>query len=163
MAGAYVRLHGLCIAINADADRDRRQIHDEMIAGAVIAMTATTANAEQNKLVITPLAKTTSTITGQAIVLPQSSPEVTATIYEIPPKTRMPPHRHPHPRYGYMLSGQLRVTNTDTGQVSDFSAGDFVVEALQQWHVGENPGDVPLRLLVIDQAPAGTSNVEPKS
>jgi quercetin dioxygenase-like cupin family protein len=137
----------------------------KFIAGALIAMTAgaSSANSAENKVAITPVAKTTSTITGQPIVLPDNKPEVTVTMYEIPPKTRLPVHRHPYPRYGYVLSGQLRVTNADTGTVSDFSVGDFVVESQLQWHVGENPGDTQLKLLVIDQAPAGASNLEPKN
>jgi quercetin dioxygenase-like cupin family protein len=137
----------------------------KLIAGAMVAMTASTVSASgaESKVVVTQLAKTVFTNTGQPLVLPQDNPEVTVAIYEIPPKTRLPAHRHPYPRYGYVLSGQLRVTNSDTGTVGNFSAGDFVVEALNQWHVGENPGDVPLKLLVIDQTPTGTSNVEPKS
>jgi quercetin dioxygenase-like cupin family protein len=131
----------------------------------MVAMTASTASANgaESKVVVTQLAKTVSTNTGQPLVLPQDNPEVMVAIYEIPPKTGLPAHRHPYPRYGYVLSGQLRVTNSDTGTVGNFSAGDFVVEALDQWHVGENPADTPLKLLVIDQTPAGISNVEPKS
>jgi quercetin dioxygenase-like cupin family protein len=131
----------------------------------VIAMKKTTISAgdDDNTAIVKAIAKTALTVTGQPILLPKDGPEVTVTMYDVPPRTRMPAHRHPHPRYGYVLSGHLRVTNFDAETVGNFSEGDFVVEARMQWHVGENPGDTPLKLLVIDQTPPGTSNIEAKT
>jgi quercetin dioxygenase-like cupin family protein len=129
----------------------------------IVETSATGAMASASEMVVTPVAKTSLTITGQPIVLPGDNPEVTVSILEVAPGAALPQHRHPHPRYGYILSGQLRVKNADTGMVYDFHAGDFAVESRGQWHSGENPGHVPLKLLVIDQAPAGVSNIELKS
>lgn len=114
----------------------------------------------QDKVVVQSVAKLTTTISGQPIAVPMDNVEVTVSVYEIPPGSALPQHRHPHARYGYVLSGQLRVTNSETGKVSDFSTGDFVVESIGQWHSGTNPGQLPLKLLVIDQAPQGAANVE---
>lgn len=135
----------------------------KLIAGAMIVMTAGTAYAGGNKVVVTPVTKTTTTITGQPILLPDGNPEVTVSIYEIPPGANLPQHRHPSARYGYMLSGHLRITNADTGEVSDFKEGDFIVESRGQWHSAVNPDDEPIKLLVIDQAPVGAKTVEPRS
>lgn len=126
----------------------------------LIAASFGAAHAE-DRVVVTPVAKLTTTISGQPIVLPTDNPQVTVSVYEIAPGASLPQHRHLYPRYGYVLSGKLRVTNADTGKVADFAAGGFIVESLDQWHSGANPGTEPLRLLVIDQAPAGVNNVEP--
>jgi len=107
-----------------------------------------------DKVVVTPVTKATTTVSGQPIVLPEHNPEVSVSLYEIAPGAALPQHRHHYPRYGYVISGQLRVTNTETGKTYDFGPGGFIVEALDQWHYGENPGSTPLKLLVIDQAPA---------
>ncbi len=136
----------------------------KLIAGAMIAMAASTmtASSSESKVVVTPVTRTTTTMTGQPIALPDGNPEVTVSIYEIPPGARLPQHRHPSIRYGYMLSGRLQVTNADTGTVSDFRQGDFIVESLGQWHSAVNPGNEAIRLLVIDQAPVGATIVEPR-
>lgn len=115
-----------------------------------------------NAVKIDPVADLTKTISGQSIVLPPGEIEVLASIYNIPPGMVLPVHRHRYPRYGYVLSGQLQVMNQETGKVSRFSVGDFVSESVGQWHTGTNPGSVPLKLLVIDQAPRGETNVELK-
>lgn len=130
------------------------------IAGLVVA--SVVAAHAQDKVVVTPVAKANTTVSGQPIALPTVNPEVAVSVYEIPPGAALAQHRHPYPRYGYVLSGQLRVTNLDTGVVTDVAAGGFLVEALGQWHYGENPGTETLKLLVIDQAPTGVVNVEPR-
>ncbi|HEY9211362.1 MAG TPA: cupin domain-containing protein, partial [Ancylobacter sp.] len=37
--------------------------------------------------------------------------------------------------------------------------GDFIVEAISQWHKGATIGDVPVKLLVIDQVEGDQNNV----
>lgn len=111
-------------------------------------------------VVVKQVAKLEATVTGQPIVLPQAPSEVSVSIYEISPAAQLPEHRHPFPRYGYVLAGQLRVTNAETGKVADFKVGDFVVESLNQWHTGSNPGTKNLKLLVIDQTLTGVGNLE---
>lgn len=136
----------------------------KLIAGLaiVMGMGTMTASGAENKVVVTPVTKTTTTMTGQPIALPDGNPEVTVSIYEIPPGAKLPQHRHPSIRYGYVLSGHLQVTNADAGTVSDFRRGDFIVESIGQWHSAVNAENEPIKLLVIDQAPVGAKTVEPR-
>ena len=62
-----------------------------------LAATFGAAHAE-DKVVVTPVAKATTTVSGQPIVLPQDNPEVSVSIYEIPPGAALPQHRHHYPR-----------------------------------------------------------------
>lgn len=106
-------------------------------------------------VVVTPIRSTTVTSTGQPITLPQKNVEVAASIFDIAPGATLPVHKHPFPRYGYVLAGTLKVTNVDTGKSDVFKTGDFIVEMIDQWHQGSNIGADPVKLLVIDQIEAG--------
>ena len=110
------------------------------------------------KVVVTPLASTTVTATGQPITLPQKNAQVLVSSYEIPPGATLPVHKHPFPRYAYVLAGNLQVTNVDTGKSNTYKTGDFIVEMIDQWHQGANIGADPVKLLVIDQVEEGTQN-----
>jgi quercetin dioxygenase-like cupin family protein len=104
---------------------------------------------------VSPLLTTTVTSSGQPIVLPQGNIQLITSIYEIPPGAKLPEHEHNAQRYGYLLSGRLRVTNTETGKSEEFKPGDFIVESRGQWHKAENIGAEPIKLLVIDQVEPG--------
>ena len=106
-------------------------------------------------VVVTPIRSTAVTSTGQPITLPQKNVEVTASIFDIAPGATLPVHKHPFPRYGYVLAGTLKVTNVDTGKTDVFNTGDFIVEMIDQWHQGSNIGVDPVKLLLIDQIEAG--------
>ncbi len=110
-----------------------------------------------NPVVVTPIRSTTVTSTGRPITLPQKDVEVAASIYEIAPGVSLPVHKHPFPRYAYVLAGTLTVTNVDTGQSDTFKTGDFIVEMIDEWHFGSNAGIDPVKLLVIDQIEAGAA------
>jgi quercetin dioxygenase-like cupin family protein len=107
-------------------------------------------------VVVTPVKKTAVTSIGQPITLPQKNVEVTASIYDIAPGATLPVHKHPFPRYAYVLAGTIKVTNADTGKSDVFKTGDFIVEMIDQWHQGSNIGADPVKLLVIDQIEAGS-------
>ena len=107
------------------------------------------------KVVVTPLASTTVTASGQPITLPQKNAQVLVSSYEIPPGATLPVHKHPFPRYAYVLAGNLQVTNVDTGKSNTYKTGDFIVEMIGQWHQGANIGAEPVKLLVIDQVEEG--------
>jgi len=109
-------------------------------------------HAESQQVVVKPVLSTTVTSSGQPIVLPQKDAQVVVSTYEIAPGAALPEHKHPFPRYGYVLAGSLRVINDDTGKTEDFKTGDFILEAVGQWHRGINTGADPLKLLVIDIA-----------
>jgi quercetin dioxygenase-like cupin family protein len=106
--------------------------------------------------IVTPLASAEVTATGQPITLPGKDVQVLAWIYEIAPGATLAVHKHPFARYAYVLAGNLRVTNVETGRGTDYKTGDFIVEMIGQWHQGTNTGAEPLRLLVIDQVEKGS-------
>jgi quercetin dioxygenase-like cupin family protein len=127
---------------------------------AVIVLLAAPAQAAEDKAVVaTPILTTTVTATGQPIVLPRENPQVRVVTLDIAPGAVLPEHKHPYPRYGYVLAGTLRVTNTDTGTSMVYGVGDFIIEAVDQWHRGASIGSEPVRLLVIDQVEGGRANV----
>lgn len=126
-----------------------------MLIASGLMLLAAPLHAESQQVVVKPVLSTTVTSSGQPIVLPQKDAEVVVSTYEIAPGATLPEHKHPFPRYGYVLSGSLRVINDDTGKTEDFKTGDFILEAVGQWHRGLNPGQEPLKLLVIDIAEKG--------
>lgn len=142
----------------------RRSIR--ILAGAaLLALGVADAGAQESggaaaKVVVKPLVSTTTTATGQPIVLPQKNAEVLVSTYEIPAGATLPVHRHPFPRYAYVLGGTLEVTNVESGKSNIYKPGDFVIEMIGQWHQATNRGAEPVRLLVIDQVEQGAQNTE---
>jgi quercetin dioxygenase-like cupin family protein len=133
-----------------------------IMAGAVLALVSAHA-ADAPKVQVTPVTRTNTTVTGQPIVVPDH-PDVIVSIATFPPGARIAEHRHPHPHYVYVLEGVLTVMNTETGKSFEVKAGDFVAEMQDTWHYGINKRAVPVKLLVIDQVPAGTkTNTTPKT
>jgi len=110
-------------------------------------------------VVVTPVLTTDVTASGQPIVLPQKDAEVSASTYDIAPGAKLPVHKHPYPRYAYVLAGKLSVTNVDTGKTNTYETGGFIVEAVDQWHKAANIGSDAVKLLVIDMVPKGANNV----
>lgn len=109
-------------------------------------------------VVVTPVLKSTTTATGQPISLPPDVGELVVATYDIPVGAALPVHEHPYPRYAYVLAGTIRVDNTELGKSETYQAGDFIVEAVGQWHKGTNVGPEPVKLLVIDMQKAGVKN-----
>jgi quercetin dioxygenase-like cupin family protein len=110
------------------------------------------------KPVVTKLFSGTTTALGQRLVLPQGGIEVTVLNYDIPAGASLPVHKHPHPRYAYVLAGRLEVSTGDNTKSFEYGPGDFIVEMLNEWHYGKTLGTEAVKLLVIDQAPAGETN-----
>jgi quercetin dioxygenase-like cupin family protein len=99
------------------------------------------------------------TISGQPLNRPPDPFELLVTRASFPKGHVISCHRHTWPRYVYLQTGRLRVTNQETRQVSEFKAGDVVVEAIGQWH----HGDVleALTLVAMEQVPPGAQNSTP--
>ncbi|MBP7817950.1 MAG: cupin domain-containing protein [Phenylobacterium sp.] len=110
-----------------------------------------------------PVAQVNTTQSGQPILLPQGPVQVTVTETSVPAGGAITPHKHPFPRYAYVLEGALKVTNLDTGTVTMLKAGDFAVEARDQWHSAEPLNGQGAKLLVIDQTPPGQVNMVRKT
>jgi quercetin dioxygenase-like cupin family protein len=128
------------------------------IASALLVL-ATPLSAKAESVTVNPLLTTSVTSSGQPIVLPQGNVQLITSMYEIPPGAKLPEHEHNSQRYGYLLAGQLRITNTETGKSQEYRPGDFIVESRGQWHKAENIGVEPIKLLVIDQIKPGESTV----
>jgi quercetin dioxygenase-like cupin family protein len=109
-------------------------------------------------VVVRPVISTAVTASGQAITLPQKGVHVVATTYDIPRGATLPEHKHPYARYAYVLGGTLRVTNTENGKSEVYKTGDFIVEAIGQWHKATNIGKGPVKLLVVDQVEGDQNN-----
>ncbi len=106
-----------------------------------------------------PLAAFDTTQGDQPILLPQGPVRVSVSETTIPPGGAIAAHKHPNQRFAYILAGRVKVTNMDTGSVVELSPGDFLVEAREQWHEGVALDGAGARLLIIDQAPPGQSNM----
>ncbi|MGZ6006540.1 MAG: cupin domain-containing protein [Rhizomicrobium sp.] len=126
-------------------------------AAALIIAFGVARAADAPTVQVTPVTRTSTTVTGQPIVVPER-PDVIVSIATFPPGARIPEHQHPHPHYVYVLEGVLTVVNTDANKTFDVKAGDFVVEMMDTWHYGINNGPVQVKLLVIDQVPTGAAN-----
>jgi quercetin dioxygenase-like cupin family protein len=98
----------------------------------------------------------TKTVSGQPIEVP-SNPHVLVTITTIAPGAHLPAHVHPYARYAYIMEGAITVTNLETHETYVSKAGDFVVDLHNQLHSAVNAGTVPVKVLTIDQVPAGVS------
>lgn len=133
-----------------------RQIH---IATLAAGLAVATAAAAQPAPVTTTLKTLSATSAGQPLVAPAGPLQVTVSETAVPPHGQIAPHKHPYPRYVYVLSGQLKVTNLVTGQTYDLKAGDMSVDPVDQWHKAEALGSGPARLIALDQTPPGVSNV----
>ncbi|WP_027580445.1 cupin domain-containing protein [Bradyrhizobium sp. Ai1a-2] len=127
---------------------------------SVLMMLAAPSQAAEGGVVEKPILATSATAIGQPLVLSLTDPQVNVSVYEIAPGTVLPEHRHMYPRYGYVLSGKLRVTYTATGRSDLYGPGAFVIEAVGQWHTGKAEGSAPVKLLVIDQVEKGQKNIE---
>ncbi len=102
------------------------------------------------------LSKTTRSWDGT--VLPAYSkgrPEITILRITVPPGARLPVHEHPEINAGVMLKGQLTVV-TEAGERLHLKAGDTIVEVVNKWHRGENPGDEPAVIVVFYAGVDGT-------
>ncbi len=129
-----------------------------VIISLCLAASAAVSAAAGEPVEVTPLLTTRQTASGQPILLPQRDVQVVVSRFVIQPGARLPVHLHPWQRYGYLLSGELRVTLSDDGRVIRYRPGDFIVEAREQWHSGVAVGTKPAVLIVIDQVEAGHSN-----
>jgi quercetin dioxygenase-like cupin family protein len=129
-----------------------------MLLALATPLSAQAEDVNADAVKVTPLHKTETTASGQPIVLPRGDIEVITSTYEVAPGAKLPEHKHPYPRYGYVEAGKLRITNTETGKSADYGPGDFIVESLAQWHKAENIGTDPVKLLVIDQVKPDRNN-----
>jgi quercetin dioxygenase-like cupin family protein len=109
------------------------------------------------------LLKSLSTTSGAQIRMPEGPLQIVVSRYHIGPRAALPVHKHPFPRYGYVLSGALLVTNAETRRSTLFRAGETIIEDVETWHSARNLQTQPIDLLVIDFVKPGNANVIPKN
>lgn len=132
-------------------------------AGFALVVLALPAMAEDAKPVtVTPIAASQTTASGQPITFPPGDLAFTASAYDIAAGAALPEHKHPFPRYAYVLAGTIAVTNTVTGETATYKAGDVIIEAVDQWHKAKNIGGDVVKLIVYDFAPKGAQNTVKK-
>jgi quercetin dioxygenase-like cupin family protein len=131
-----------------------------LCAASVPASAQDAGPANVPRVKVTPLSTSRTTAIGQPITLPQNA-EVRVLLYEIPAGMRLPVHKHPYPRYAYVLAGTLRVADAENVKTFEYKAGDFIIEMIDTWHYGMNIGDDTVRLLVIDQVDGDKNNTIP--
>lgn len=107
------------------------------------------------------LVNTTTTMTGQPLRVPPPPVELLVHRVTLPANGSVPRHKHPWSRYVYLQTGALRVTNYDAETVNTFTAGQILVESIDQWHSAMVVGNAPAELIVVDQVPPGQINQIP--
>jgi quercetin dioxygenase-like cupin family protein len=118
-----------------------------LVAGLFALFISPTPAQEPKDVTVTQLLSTT--VTRTVIVLPRKNAQIVVSTYDIAPGATLPVHKHSYPRYGYVLTGRLCVTNMETGQSDIYEPGDFILESVGQWHMGTNIGGEALKLMVI--------------
>ncbi|MDB4752438.1 cupin domain-containing protein, partial [Winogradskyella sp.] len=83
------------------------------------------------------------------------NPEITILKIIIPPKAKLPLHKHPEINAGVLLKGKLRVISKENDTLM-LKAGEPIVELVNVWHYGENPGTVPAEIIVFYAGVKGT-------
>ena len=85
---------------------------------------------------------------------PAEPPELRILRITIPAGARLPNHRHPVINAGVLTRGSLNVVAED-GQTLELKAGDPIIEVVDTWHYGFNPGNTEAEILVFY---VGTTN-----
>jgi len=109
-----------------------------------------------SSIVVTELDKDTHSWDGALLPpYPKGQPEITLLRISIPPKSTLRTHRHPVINAAVLISGRLTVKTLD-GQTLNLEAGDTLIEVVNTWHYGFNPGDVPADIIVFYADVVGT-------
>jgi quercetin dioxygenase-like cupin family protein len=94
------------------------------------------------------LAKASTSWNGSPLpAYKKGEPEITIQRITIPPKVRLPLHKHPVINAGVLLKGTLTVV-TKTGEILHLKRGDPIIEIVNQWHYGKNEGTEPAEIIV---------------
>lgn len=112
--------------------------------------------AENTPIVVEELIKTSRSWDGELLpAYPEGRPEITIRKFSIPPGARLEAHLHPVINAGVLISGQLTVKTLE-GKTLHLNAGDPIVELVNTFHFGVNPGKVPAEIIVVYAGTADT-------
>lgn len=113
----------------------------------IICSPGCTSNNIINTEVIT-LVKTSESWNGAPLPkYPDGNPEITILKINIPPKAKLPLHKHPEINAGVLLKGELTVIS-ETNDTLYLKAGEPIVELVNTWHFGQNDGAEPVEIIV---------------
>ncbi len=84
---------------------------------------------------------------GEAIAYPSGQPEISILKVRIPAGSQTALHCHPVPIAAYVLSGQVEVI-TKVDHHHTFSAGEALIEVMNQWHTGYGRGTEDTEIIV---------------
>ncbi|MDY7031008.1 MAG: cupin domain-containing protein [Thermodesulfobacteriota bacterium] len=103
---------------------------------------------EENVFKTDVLAKTSLSWDGTDLPhYAKGKPEITILRIKIPPKTKLPVHKHPVINAGVLLKGTLTVV-TKEEEILHLKAGDSIVEVVNKWHYGINEGNESAEIIV---------------
>jgi quercetin dioxygenase-like cupin family protein len=103
---------------------------------------------EAPRVVSETLAKSTMSWDGAVLPeYPEGQPEITILRITIPGGMKLALHSHPVINAGVLTKGQLVVTK-DNGEQKLIEAGEALIEVVNTWHYGANPGDTPAEIIV---------------
>ncbi|KRP29032.1 MAG: cupin [Cryomorphaceae bacterium BACL22 MAG-120619-bin32] len=109
-----------------------------------------------NDIEVTTLVKTTESWNGKQLPkYPDGNPEITILKIIIPPKTKLPLHKHPNINAGILLKGELTVIS-EANDTLYLKAGEPIVELVNTWHFGRNDGTGPVEIIVFYAGIQGT-------
>jgi quercetin dioxygenase-like cupin family protein len=109
-----------------------------------------------NDIEVTTLVKTTESWNGKQLPkYPDGNPEITILKIIIPPKTKLPLHKHPNINAGILLKGELTVIS-EANDTLYLKAGEPIVELVNTWHFGQNDGTGPVEIIVFYAGIQGT-------
>ena len=99
-----------------------------LVAGFFALFISSSQAQERKDVAVTHVLSATVTSSGQPIVLPQKDARIVVSTYDVMPGATLPVHKHPYPRYAYVSSGNLRVTNREI-RSDTYKTGDFTVHS----------------------------------
>lgn len=101
------------------------------------------------------LLDTNKTVIGEPVYYPGGGKaEIKSMVVVMQPGEKTAVHKHGVPLYAYLLSGELEVDYGSHGR-KIYRAGDNFVEAMNQFHQGENIGSDTVRILAVFMGGAG--------
>ena len=103
---------------------------------------------EKNEVKTEVLAKTS--VSWDRVDLPdypKGKPEITILKIKIPPKTKLPLHKHPVINAGVLIKGTLTVV-TEEDEKLQLKAGDSIIEVVNKWHYGINDSNEWAEIIV---------------
>jgi len=139
-----------------------------MFLSSLVAITATTTPLFAQEHVASghaeTLLKATESWNGKAYTqYPAGQPQLTMLRVTIDAQTALPWHHHPIPNVGYVLSGELTITDQATGKKQTFKQGEAFSESVDDVHRGMAGAQPATILLIYSGTPGTATSIAEKS